>query len=74
MGPLMTLWLIIYFIQIILGFQMAYWRTKQGGDNGIALIGWLFAFYIIAFVPGMGIYRYFQYRAIYKKEQEKEKI
>lgn len=62
MDLLRFLWGCITFIQSFLAFGTAYRLTKRGGDNGVALWGWLFVHGIVAAIPGLGIYFWFKYR------------
>ena len=49
-------WYAVTIIQSFLGIGTAYRKTKYGGDNGVALWGWMIVFSIAAFIPGLGIY------------------
>jgi len=53
---LLILWQITVAVQIILSYGTAYRLTKSGGDNGVALFGWLFAFSLASLIPGLGFY------------------
>ena len=53
---LLIIWYIFYIIQSFMAYGTAYRFTKTGGDNGIALFGWMVAFGLAACVPGLGIY------------------
>jgi len=44
-----------------MGFGTAYRLTKNGGDNGVALWGWLFLMSLVALIPGLGIYLWTKY-------------
>jgi len=59
-GGILTLlffaWWILYVVQGFFAFGTAYRYTKMGGDNGVALFGWFFAFSLAAAIPGLGIY------------------
>jgi len=44
------------------GYGTAYRLTKNGGDNGVALFGWIVACGFAALVPGLGIYLWFKYK------------
>ena len=59
-------WYVIYMIQVFLGYGSAYRATKNGGDNGIALFGWLIVYTIAAWIPFLGYYLWKQS----KKENE----
>ena len=65
MGFLGFLLIIIYyitvFVQMFLAYGTAYRLTKAGGDNGVALWGWLFVMTLAAIIPGLGIYLWFKY-------------
>ena len=56
MTILLLLWYVLAIIQIFLGYGTAYRRTKNGGDNGVALFGWFIVFGLAAWIPGLGIY------------------
>ena len=56
MGFLGILWYIVTIVQHFLGYGTAYRLTKKGGDNGVALFGWILAMGIVALIPGLGIY------------------
>ena len=49
-------WYIVMIIQSILSYGTAYRHTKKGGDNGIALFGWMIVFGFASIVPGLGFY------------------
>lgn len=49
-------WGCCYWVQFFMGMGTAYLYTKRGGDNGVALCGWLLVFGCAATVPGLGIY------------------
>lgn len=55
-GLLCFSWIICCWVQMFLGLGSAYRYAKKGGDNGIALFGWMFVFNCAALVPGLGIY------------------
>ena len=55
-------WLIFYAIQYFLAYGTAYRVTKNGGDNGLSLFGWLFVFHLAANVPGLGIFLWYKHR------------
>lgn len=38
----------------------AYRYTKNGGDNGIALFGWMLLFGLASLIPGLGIYLWYK--------------
>jgi len=59
---IIILWNICTIIQVFLGYGTAYRLTKRGGDNGIALFGWMLLYGLIAIVPGLGFYLWKQYR------------
>jgi hypothetical protein len=59
------LWGIITFVQEILAYGTAYRLTKHGGDNGVALWGWLFVLNFASVIPGLGIYLWYKYRDEY---------
>jgi len=51
-----SIWYIITLVQMFMGYGSAYRATKKGGDNGVALFGWLFVYALAAMVPGLGFY------------------
>ena len=50
------IWYIVGFIQMMLGYGTAYRLTKNGGDNGVALVGWLVITNLASLIPGLGFY------------------
>ena len=60
----LILWQIIVAVQVALSYGTAYRLTKNGGDNGLALWGWLFVMSLISMVPGLGFYFWQKYRYI----------
>ncbi len=56
------LWQIMVIVQTIFGFGTAYRMTKNGGDNGVSLFGWLFVTELAALVPGLGLYMWFKWK------------
>ena len=55
------IWIAVYMVQIFLGYGTAYRKTKQGGDNGLALFGWCIVFCnFAALVPGLGIWLWYR--------------
>lgn len=55
-------WYILSVVQMFFGYGTAYRLTKRGGDNGVALFGWVFVMGLAAMVPGLGIYLWYKYR------------
>ena len=55
-SPIMFIWYIAYVIQIFFSYGTAYRYTKNGGDNGVALFGWMLVFMLASIIPGLGIY------------------
>ncbi len=54
---ILFIWYAFYFVQAIMGYGTAYRKTKAGGDDGVALFGWMILFSgIVSIVPGLGIY------------------
>jgi len=43
-------------------YGTAYRLTKRGGDNGVALYGWIFALSFASLVPGLGFYLWKKYK------------
>ncbi|MCL2855847.1 MAG: hypothetical protein FWE21_09560 [Defluviitaleaceae bacterium] len=56
------LWWVCVVVQNYLGFGTAYRLTKAGGDNGLALFGWLFLTNLASLVPGLGFWLWHKYR------------
>ena len=67
MSVLIILWYIVYIVQIFLGYGTAYRLTKNGGDNGVALFGWLFLMMWAAAIPGLGFYLWHKYKEYYEE-------
>lgn len=61
-GIIMILWYICAIIQLILSYGTAYRLTKRGGDNGVALFGWILVMGMASFIPGLGFYLWSKYR------------
>ena len=53
------LWYIVTLVQMVMGYGTAYRLTKNGGDNGLALFGWLLVMELAALVPGLGIWLWY---------------
>jgi len=53
---ILLLWYIMVIAQTFFGYGSAYRLTKKGGDNGVALWGWMFLMGLAALIPGLGIY------------------
>jgi hypothetical protein len=49
-------------VQSILGYGTAYRLTKKGGDNGVALFGWMIVMTLASMVPGLGIYLWLRHK------------
>lgn len=64
MGIIGVLWYLISVVQSFLAFGTAYRLTKNGGDNGVSLWGWLFVLGLASWIPGLGIYIWFKYKDI----------
>jgi len=62
---LLVLWYVVAIIQSILAYGTAYRYTQRGGDNGVALWGWMLAFGLAALIPGLGYY-------LWRKSKEQE--
>jgi hypothetical protein len=62
MRMILVLWQVITVVQSILSYGTAYRLTKNGGDNGVSLFGWLFVLNLASMVPGLGIYLWFKYK------------
>ena len=63
---IMIIWYIVYVVQIFFAYGTAYRYTKKGGDNGVALFGWMLVFMLASAIPGLGIYLWHKS----KKEEE----
>lgn len=50
------IWHIIYLIQLFMGYGTAYRKTKENGDDGVSLFGWMIVYMLAAIIPGLGIY------------------
>ena len=61
---ILILWYILTAVQSLLGYGTAYRLTKNGGDSGVALWGWLLVMGLAAAIPGLGIYLWKKYRDI----------
>jgi len=62
MPLLMRLWQIITFVQVFFGYGTAYRLTRDGGNNGVALFGWMLLMSFVSIIPGLGIYMWFRYK------------
>ena len=57
MGALIFIvWYIVMIVQMFMAYGTAYRSTKKGGDDGIALFGWMIVYMFAAVIPGLGIY------------------
>ena len=56
------LYYLLVTLQVFFGYGTAYRLTKQRGDNGVSLFGWLFLMNLVALVPGLGIWLWNKYR------------
>jgi hypothetical protein len=56
--------MVVIYVQYFLAFGTAYRLTKNGGDNGVSLFGWMFLLGIASVIPGLGIYLWVRYRNI----------
>ena len=66
MGTLIyLLWSLCTMVQGFMGYGTAYRLTKRGGDNGIALFGWMLACGLAAMIPGLGIWLWVKYKDAY---------
>ena len=64
MGIIGILWYIVSIVQSFLAFGTAYRLTKNGGDNGVSLWGWMLVINLASLIPGLGIYLWFKFRDI----------
>ena len=53
---------IIYCVQYLMAYGIAYRKTQDIGDNGVFLFIWIFVYQLLAFIPGLGIYLWFRSR------------
>lgn len=61
---LYILWYVIVVVQMCFAYGTAYRLTKRGGDNGVALFGWILVMGLAAIIPGLGIYLWVRNRNI----------
>ena len=59
---LLWIWYILVIVQSFLGIGTAYRLTKNGGDNGVALWGWMLLMNFAALIPGLGIWLWVKYK------------
>ncbi len=64
MGIIGVLWYIVSVVQSFLAFGTAYRLTKNGGDNGVSLWGWMLVINLASLIPGLGIYLWFKFKDI----------
>ena len=64
MGIIGILWYIVSIVQSFLAFGTAYRLTKNGGDNGVSLWGWMLVINLASLIPGLGIYLWFKFKDI----------
>jgi hypothetical protein len=64
LGAIWFIWYVITMVQGIFAYGTAYRYTKKGGDNGVALFGWMLVFGLAAMVPGLGIFLWARSRNI----------
>jgi len=63
MGALIYfLWIVLLTVQSFLGYGTAYRLTKNGGDNGVALFGWMLVCGFAAIIPGLGFWLWAKYK------------
>ena len=56
------LWQVIIVVQGFFAYGTAYRFTRDRGDNGVSLFGWLIVFGLASIIPGLGIYLWFTNR------------
>ena len=56
------LWQLLFLVQYIFSYGTAYRLTKKGGDNGLALFGWMLLLSLASYVPGLGIFLWFKFK------------
>lgn len=54
----------VFVWQVFLGYGTAYRLTKESGDNGSSLFGWLLLTTLSAIIPGLGFYVWNKYKNI----------
>ena len=59
---LLFIWWAIIIVQSFFAYGTAYRLTKKGGDNGVALFGWLLLMNLAASIPGLGIWLWLRHR------------
>ena len=59
---LLIIWCVVAYVQMFLSYGTAYRLTKNGGDNGVALFGWMFVLSLASLIPGLGIGLYVKYK------------
>jgi len=59
---LLILWQISIVAQGLLAYGTVYRLTKHGGDNGVALFGWLLVLGLASLIPGLGVYLWYHYK------------
>jgi len=62
MTTLMYLWYGVFLVQVLMSYGTVYRLTKRGGDNGVALYGWLLALLLASIIPGLAVQLWFRYR------------
>ncbi|MCL1786699.1 MAG: hypothetical protein FWG38_01825 [Defluviitaleaceae bacterium] len=63
MGTLIYfLWTISTVVQVYMGYGTAYRFTKNGGDNGVALFGWMLVCSLAALIPGLGVWLWLKHK------------
>lgn len=76
---LFVIWWIITVLQGFFGYGTAYRLTRDGGDNGVSLFGWLILMGLAALIPGLGFYLWHKSRdwdtgGTYHSSREKPKF
>lgn len=59
---IVIIWYLLIIVQNFMGYGTAYRLTKAGGDDGLALFGWMIVMGFAAIVPGLGIWLWIKYR------------
>ncbi len=62
MSVIILLWQLTCILQGFFSYGTAYRLTKEGGDNGVALYGWLLVMSLASLIPGLGFYLWHKYR------------
>ena len=53
---ILYLWYAVAIVQEFMAYGTAYRKTRDNGDNGVSLYGWMIVYSLAAIIPGLGIY------------------